>query len=123
MTILISLLLLLTLAVLVFLFGRLRAQSTLLRKLQNEQAALASAWSSRPVNLHDIPGSRLDPVITIKILNPVELAAKESKFAGTINNFAPDVIKQIVYKRTTDILREELTTKGVQVEIKVHGLG
>ena len=105
-----------------WLFIRLQSQSNKLHDLQSRQAEMASQWRAEPIDQTRIPASGPDPVIVIKILNPAELAANESPFAGTINNFAPEIIKSIVYKTSSEILREELAKRGVQTEIRVHGL-
>lgn len=112
----------LLLVLVVYLLIRLTAQRNLLLMLQKEQLALANAWKSSPVDFSQIPMSESQAFIAIKILNPVELAAEESVFAGLLNNFAPDVIRSIVYKRTVEIMRGQLEEKGVQAEISIHGL-
>ncbi|WP_047010481.1 hypothetical protein [Spongiibacter sp. IMCC21906] len=105
-----------------YLWMRLRAQQVLLAELQLEQQTLAKAWQSQPIDFEHLKRASIEPLICIKILNPVELASKESVFAGPISSVAPDVIRRKVYKRTGDILREELQMKGVQTEIQLYGL-
>ncbi|MFT6552199.1 MAG: hypothetical protein ACJA1I_002249 [Zhongshania marina] len=112
----------LLLIVITYLLVRLNAQRRLLLTLQDEQRALAKAWRANPVDFNQIPVSEGKGFIAIKILNPVELATKESVFAGLLNNFAPDVIRSIVYKRTVEIMRGQLEERGVQAEISIHGL-
>lgn len=105
-----------------YLLRRLQIQGRLLTSLQQEQAELAAAWYNHPVSPSHIDSPNARPVIAIEILNPVQLAVAESPFAGAVNNFAPATIRRIVYRRTVEIMREELKQKGVEAEMRIHGL-
>lgn len=105
-----------------YLLRRLQIQGRLLTSLQQEQAELAAAWHNHPVSPSHIDSPNARPVIAIEILNPVQLAVAESPFAGAVNNFAPATIRRIVYRRTVEIMREELKQKGVEAEMRIHGL-
>lgn len=71
-------------------------------------------------------GSRLQlpdderPVISLEILNPFEVAQQESNLAGPVIAVAPEIIRRIVYRRTSGILREQLKERGVQAQVRVH---
>jgi len=110
------------LAVVAYLFLRLAAQRELLSQLKDEQRTLAEAWRAGRVDLSEFTGSKQNPIITIEILNAVELAAKQSKFGGMIGKYAPDMIRKMVIKRTADTMRDQMTGNGVHVEVQVHGL-
>lgn len=105
-----------------YLLYRLYSQQSILMKLQEEQRTLAENWKSNPVDFRQVPSLNGQAFIAIKILNPVELAVEENVFAGMLNNFAPDVIRGLVYKRTVEIMRGQLEDRGVQAEISIHGL-
>lgn len=104
------------------LLRRLGVQRELLASLQRDQEALAGAWRDLPPDAGRLLAATRAPVIGIEILNPIELAAKESSFAGPVGTVAPELIRRIVYQRTTEILRDELRQKGVQAEVTLHGL-
>ncbi len=107
---------------LVFLLRRSAQQQELLATLAQDQRALAAAWQTLPPD-----SARLLPsssaVISIEILNPMELASKESPFAGPLGRLAPGLIRKIVYQRAADMLRQQLGEHGVQAEVRIHGLG
>lgn len=118
-----NLLLLSCLAIgLVFLLLRLGQHRALLATLQQDHAALAGTWDQLPPDAIRLLANERAPVISIEILNPIELAALESQFAGPVSTVAPNLIRRIVYQKTAEILRAELIEKGVQADVKVHGL-
>ena len=119
----VNLFLLLCLAAgLVAVFHRLGKHRTLLATLQQDHEALAGAWDKMPPDAVRLLANQRAPLISIEILNPIELAAQESEFAGPISTVAPNLIRRIVYQKTAEILRAELDEKGVQADVKVHGL-
>lgn len=105
----------------VVLLRRLQQQRQLVRTLEQDHQALATAWNTLPPDAR-----RLLPdggaLISIEILNPVELAAKESAIAGPVGSLAPNLIRKIVYQRTAAMLREQLLEHGVRADVKTHGL-
>lgn len=58
-------------------------------------------------------------VLTIEILNPMELAAEKSWIAGTISSISPGFIRRKVYEQTRGILEEKLIEFGVQADVQV----
>ena len=105
-----------------YLLWQLKIQRQLLANLQAEQVTLASAWKARGSDVRQLPKAETTPLISIEILNSTELAVKESSFAGTLNSLAPGVVRRMVYRRTAEILREELAGRGVRAEVNLHGL-
>lgn len=59
-------------------------------------------------------------LIAIEILNPLELAASESRFAKHLGGVAPTMIRREVTKRTVAELALQLREKGVNAEVRVH---
>lgn len=117
-----SVIFLVLLAAVVYLYLRLSAQRKLLAQLREEQRALAESWRSEQTDLSEFINSKPTPFITIEILNAVELATKESIVGGLIGKCAPDMMHRMVVKRTADTMRDQMTEHGVQVEVEVHGL-
>lgn len=59
-------------------------------------------------------------LITIEILNPMELASKESWFAGMFGSVAPAMLRRLVYKRASKITKSMLADFGVDGQIGIH---
>lgn len=76
----------------------------------------ASAVPSPP------PGSgRVRPVIKIEILNPFELAVRDTPLAGPAARLAPRMIERIVYSRAAMQIAEQLKAQGVDAQVTTHG--
>ncbi|MDP9140097.1 MAG: hypothetical protein M3O62_04800 [Pseudomonadota bacterium] len=120
----ITLLVLLVIAVAGFawLLQRLKQQQQLLDTLLQDQQALNAAWNALPPDAAQLANVGAASFMSLEILNPVELAAKESSFAGPLGNIAPGLLRKIVYQRAAAIIREDLLKHGVQAEVKIHGL-
>ena len=112
----------LLLLVVAFLLLRLIAQRNVLNQLQKELDTLGSAWEFERDDLSGFISNKTNPVITIEILNAVEVAANNSTLGGMIGKYAPDMIRNSVIKRTAKSMRDEMTSHGMQVEVIVHGI-
>lgn len=122
MHILMMVLIAVLLAVLAGLLWRLARLRQLLLTLQNDQQQLATAWNALPPDAaHLLPAGK-PALISIEILNPMALAAQESRFAGVLGSVTPGLLRGIVYKRTADTLRAQLLEYGVEAEVRLHGL-
>lgn len=64
--------------------------------------------------------SRPPMLITIRLLNPLALAARESWFARTFGATAPNAIRRMVYDKVSRILQAELLDQGVEAEVRVR---
>ena len=106
---------------LLLLLQRQRRQQALLATLTRDQQSLAAAWSALPVDAAQLL-DRSDALITIEILNPVELASQESPLAGPLGRLAPGLIRKRVYQRAAEMLRRQLGEHGVQAEVRIRGL-
>jgi hypothetical protein len=109
-------------ASLLFLWRRAREQQRLLVTLSQDQSALAAAWNALPADASALLKSG-GALISIEILNPVELASQESPLAGPLGQVAPGLIRKLVYQRAAEMLRRQLGEHGVQAEVRIHGLG
>lgn len=67
------------------------------------------------------PG-RTRPVIEIEILNPFELAVRESPLAGPAAKLAPRMIERIVYSRAAVQIADQLKAQGVEAQVTTHGV-
>jgi hypothetical protein len=62
-------------------------------------------------------------LITIEILNPMELATtRGGRMAGLAGTFAPGLMRRIVYDQTLKTLRRELEDKAVHADVRLHSL-
>ncbi len=73
-----------------------------------------------PPDIKDIYADLKGGLITIEILNPMELAAKESWFAGIFGSLAPAALRRLVYQRAGKITKSMLADFGVDGEIGIH---
>lgn len=122
MQIIVLVLLVITLAALFWLLKRLQRQQQLLETLRQDQQALNAAWNALPPDAAQLANVGAACFVSLEILNPVELAAKESSFAGPLGSIAPGLLRKIVYQRAVAIIREDLLKHGVVAEVKIHGL-
>jgi hypothetical protein len=100
---------------------RITSLQQALLQLQQDRASLASAWQEAGAD-----AQRLLPagtaLLSIEILNPTQLAARESRFAGVLGQVTPTLLRKIVYERMRDQLRQDLPQHGVEADIRLHGL-
>ena len=62
-------------------------------------------------------------LITIEILNPIELAtARAGRVAGLAGSLAPGLTRKLVYDQTLRTLRRELDEQNVLADVRVHTL-
>lgn len=108
-------------AALVFLWTRLSRLQALLDTLNQDQRKLAVAWNALPPDARKLlPENKA--MLSIEILNPVQLAVQESRYAEALGAVSPGLLRRIVHQRTAEILRSELIKHGVQAEVRMHGL-
>ncbi len=107
------------LALLVLGFAILRLRSTS-NRLATELSALAPAANAM-ADYEQSVGHLKGRVIAVEILNPMELAARQSRFADMFGNLSPGLIRKIVYERTEKILLDQLREYGVQADVKQYG--
>ncbi|CAM3770744.1 hypothetical protein [Smaragdicoccus niigatensis] len=88
------------------------------QKTHEAKVALATGHSVPPV--HEAAFAGKDRVITIEILNPLELAASQVKIAGPAGSVAPELIRRQVYSQTVSILKDQLAQQGVEAEVQIH---
>jgi hypothetical protein len=60
-------------------------------------------------------------LITVEILNPIELAtARGGRVGGLAGTLAPGLTRRIVYDQTLKTLRRELGDKAVHADVRLH---
>jgi hypothetical protein len=59
-------------------------------------------------------------VITVEILNPIELAAGRGRLAGIAGSLAPGIIRRIVYDQALRNMRKHMAEEKVVADIRLH---
>ncbi len=62
-------------------------------------------------------------LISVEILNPLELAVKESALARAFGSLTPDLVRREVYKVVYQRLCVQLQEQGVIAEVRLHDGG
>jgi hypothetical protein len=62
-------------------------------------------------------------LISVEILNPLELAVKESALARAFGGLTPDLVRREVYKEVYQRLCLQLQEQGVVAEVRLHDGG
>ena len=98
-------------------------------------ALLVRSYRSRPaVPVRDVAtvlgdgpppagnGNRTRRVITVEILNPLELAAHRGRVAGIAGSLAPGLVRRLVHDQMVKRLQRELAAERVAADIRLHTL-
>jgi hypothetical protein len=92
------------------------------RWLNRRDAELSALGEARRLQGPDVeallPAER-PSLITIEILNPFELAQKQSRLAGTFGVLAPSLLRQEVLRQAVARIRQQLEAEGVQAEVRL----
>ncbi len=113
-------LLLVNLPVLGLLAWRLKRLSRLGRLLGEELDSLRQQPHDAAPDLDRLLGSGERPLVVLDILNPMEVAARQSWFADKLGSLAPPLIRRIVFDETLKQIRAEVGKYGVRAQVWVH---
>jgi hypothetical protein len=58
-------------------------------------------------------------VITIEVLNPIELAATRGRLVGIAGSLAPGITRRLVYDQVLKILRRQLVDERVVADVRL----
>lgn len=90
------------------------------RALQQETTGLQAASNALPADLDKLLGKQNKRVITVEILNPIELAVDKTFLAKPLIGLSPGTLNKIVYAEARDIIAKQLPGFGVKAEVKIH---
>jgi hypothetical protein len=71
-------------------------------------------------NFPTIASSGKKRLITVELLNPMQLAAKESWFARQFGTLTPALVHKLVYAQARDRVEQQMPNFGATAEVKVH---
>lgn len=91
-----------------------------LARSESALAELATDLESAPIELKSILGDARRHIIAIEILNPMEVAASQSKLARNLGAVVPELVRAEVTKRAVLELTEQLAANGLQAQVQVH---
>jgi len=60
------------------------------------------------------------PFYTIEILNPLEVAAQQSKLGKVFAGLTPAIVRGEVYRQAHGIIRDELASRGIKADVRLH---
>lgn len=61
-----------------------------------------------------------DLVLTLKVLNPIAVAKRESRSARVLADKLPVMIRKMVYQGVMKELEEEMVERGIDVEMNIE---
>lgn len=113
-------LMLLALGLLLWQFDRLGKR---LHKMEQALLTLQGEKATFPPDFRKLLSGGQTELISIQILNPMELAAQQSKLASALGNLTPSLIRRIVHNEAIKITRRELERHGAKAQVRLHGTG
>jgi hypothetical protein len=96
---------------------RLRTE---LAELRTRAEALSAGAAPLPEDLRRMAREGAS-MLSIRILNPMELAAQKHWIAGIAGRITPGLVRRIVSNEAAKIVRQELPKYGVIAEVEVVG--
>lgn len=85
--------------------------------LETRQAQLDAQTGSAPALMQMARDAC--PVLSIRILNPVELAVQKHWAAGALGRITPSLLREIVGREAAKIVLRELPKYGAQADVRV----
>lgn len=95
--------------------------SVLFWQLQLQKSALAEAMKT----LGAIDGAvdvlpEPDMVLTVKVLDPITVAKRESRSARVLADHLPVMVRKMVYQQVMTEMGEQLSSRGIDVEMNIE---
>lgn len=95
---------------------RLHAMEKTLQTLQGDRAVF-------PADFRKLLSTSQTELISIQLLNPMELAMQQSKLASALGSLSPSLLRRIVHNEAIKITRRELERHGAKAQVRLHGTG
>lgn len=103
-----------------FLIWRCWSLTQMSRLLQRELATLRCLPHDQAPDLDQLLGRGGRTVLVLDILNPMEVAARQSWFADKLGSVTAPLIRRIVYDQAVKNAYKELEKWGVQARVSLH---
>jgi hypothetical protein len=84
-------------------------------------AAALAALSATPLPPVSSSGTRR--LITIEILNPIELAGTRGRLAGIAGSLAPGTTRRLVYDQALKLVKRQLAHEHVVADVRLQVIG
>jgi len=77
---------------------------------------------ARMMENDDIADSEQEPelVITLRVLDPIALAKRESRSARVLADKLPVMVRKMVYQEVMKELEEEMTEREIEVDMQIE---
>lgn len=111
MNLILSILFLLLLALTALLWWQVRRQRDQLQAAKDQLAALAG---------HAGDDREPEMVITLKVIDPIGLARRESRSARLLANHLPVMVRKMVYQEVIKELEEELRERQIEADMAIE---
>ena len=59
-------------------------------------------------------------LLTVEILNPLELATAHNKLAGIAGSIAPAAVRALVYEQAAKVTKDQLAKQQVEADVRVY---
>ncbi len=87
-----------------------------------EQRKLISRMMAQTAENDEISSREKEPdlVLTLKVLNPIAVAKRESRSARVLADKLPVMVRKMVYQGVMKELEEEMVERGIDVEMQIE---
>ncbi len=87
-----------------------------------EQRKLISRMMAQTAENDEISSREKEPdlVLTLKVLNPIAVAKRESRSARVLADKLPVMVRKMVYQGVMKELEEEMVERGIDVEMHIE---
>lgn len=87
-----------------------------------EQRKLISRMMAQTIEGDEISSLEKEPdlVLTLKVLNPIAVAKRESRSARVLADKLPVMVRKMVYQGVMKELEEEMVERGIDVEMHIE---
>ena len=95
----------------IVLFWQLQVQKSALAEAMKTLGAIDGAVDALP---------EPDMVLTVKVLDPITVAKRESRSARVLADHLPVMVRKMVYQQVMTEMGEQLSSRGIDVEMNIE---
>jgi hypothetical protein len=90
------------------------------RRHESTARELASRIEALPPDLVQALGQGERQVIVVELLNPLELASRETWVARPLSAVTPKLLRDIVYNKAVSEVQGQMTAMGIEADVRTH---